>query len=164
MPTISFDCPQCGERHDGSPSFAFDAPCFWKPELAGDPKSKLDDNTCIVGGQHYFLRCILEVPIMGEEEPFLWGVWLSQSMQNFHAYREGVGRPGDVTVGYLANQVPGYSDTVNMVCKAHWQKEGLRPLLEPKPSDHRLYLDWKEGIAWERAEELALPLLKKRMH
>ena len=36
----------------------------------------------------YFIRVILEIPIKGATEPFMWGVWVSQSQDSFERYRE----------------------------------------------------------------------------
>lgn len=44
-------------------------------------------------GTQYFLRAILEVPIHGVDQPFLWGLWVSASEASFHRYLDSYDRP-----------------------------------------------------------------------
>ena len=158
--SFSFTCPVCGQRHEGSPSVAFPTPFYWDPEAARrDPaNSKLNSDLCVIEERDFFIRCILEVPILGVEQPFCWGVWLTQGRENFAIYRDTFQNPPErTTFGYLANRLPGYPDTLNLEAKAHWRSGGLRPWIEIRESDHPLYHDWKYGISWERAIELAKP-------
>ena len=95
------------------------------------------------------------MPIHGVDEPFLWGVWATQSKANFDLYLETFDNsPDNVTFGYLANQLPGYPDTLSLQLNTHWQASKSRPLIDLRPCDHPLYKDWSEGIPWERAIEL----------
>jgi len=157
---ISFKCPDCGELHEGSPSVAYRAPYYWSEEYREkDPeKSKLDSDVCIIEEQYFFIRCVMRIPIIGEEEPFLWGVWVSQSKDNYRHYVETFhASPERATFGYLSNRLGGYEDTLGLKTMAHWQSNGQRPWIELEPSDHALYQDWSQGISWDRAGALAFP-------
>ncbi|MGH6946441.1 MAG: DUF2199 domain-containing protein [Kiloniellales bacterium] len=157
---FSFVCPKCGDKHEGSPSIGFASPHGWDESFrAKDPESyKLTEDLCIIDSDR-FIRCILEVPILEAAQPFLWGVWVSQSQENFRLYAETFeSSPERVTFGYLCNRIPEYADTLNLHMHVHWQSNNQRPWLEIEPAEHRLYYDWKDGIAWDRAMELALPL------
>ena len=84
---FSFTCSCCGEIHEGSPSFGFKAPDPWLG-LSDDVKERgqIDDDLCKYkdeDGFHYFARVIIEVPIHGVTEPFMWGVWVSLSEESF---------------------------------------------------------------------------------
>lgn len=157
--TFSFVCPKCGERHEGSPSIGFASPHGWDETFRAKNSKNywLTEDLCIIDSDR-FIRCILEVPILGASQPFLWGVWVSQSQENFRLYAETFeSSPERVTFGYLSNRIPEYPDTLNLHTQVHWQSNGQRPWLEIEPTEHRLYNDWKDGITWDRAMELALP-------
>jgi hypothetical protein len=164
-PTFRFTCPKCGKPHEGSPSVAFDSPYHWhalQPDTSAG-RSRLSDDFCMIEERDYFIRCILEVPILGVEEPFLWGVWLSQSEANFREYVETFpDTPERETFGYFCNRLPGYPDTINLHAKAHWRPGTQRPWVELKSVEHPLYEDWSNGITWERAIALAAPAFHPR--
>ena len=160
--TFSFVCATCGQRHEGSPSVGYSAPFYWQESYRTDATgdSRLSGDFCMIERRDYFIRCILEVPIHDVEEPFLWGVWITQSEQNFRDYVDSFpDTPERCTFGYFANQLPGYPDTLSLHTQVHWQAGRSRPTVELKPIDHPLYHDWSEGISWERAAELARPFL-----
>ncbi|HEV8391635.1 MAG TPA: DUF2199 domain-containing protein [Dongiaceae bacterium] len=165
QPTFSFTCDKCGQLHEGSPSIAYDMPFHWhalKPDTSTG-QSRLSDDFCKIEDRDYFIRCILEVPIHGVEEPFLWGLWVTQSAENFRDYvKTFPDSPERQTFGYLANRLPFYPETVDMHANVHWQPGTRRPLVELKPVDHPLFRDWSEGITWERATELAAPAFHPR--
>jgi len=157
---FSFKCSTCGKLHEGSPSVGYSAPFHWMNEYESDPRSKLSDDLCTIEQRDYFIRCILEVPIHGVEEGFLWGVWVTQSQANFDRYVETFREtPDNRTFGYFANRLPNYPDTLSLETTVHWLPGGQRPIVEITPCDHPLYHDWSHGISWERAAELAAPFM-----
>jgi hypothetical protein len=159
---FSFVCTTCGRRHEGSPSVGYSAPFYWKQEHGTDTTgaSRLSHDFRMIERRDYFIRCILEVPIHEVEEPFLWGVWITQSEQNFRDYMDSFDdTPERGTFGYFANRLPSYPDTLNLETQVHWQPGKGRPKVELKPVDHPLYRDWSKGISWDRAAELARPVL-----
>lgn len=159
MSGFSFVCRCCGDAHDGLPDIGFTAPYFWdEMDAAARPAdNKLNSDFCVVGGEHYFIRCVLDVPVRGTDAVLGWGVWVSQSKSNYELYGEAFdATPGRVTFGYLANRLPNYPDTLNMPTQVHWQTDGNRPLVELDESDHPLYRDWVDGITRERAIDFAM--------
>ncbi len=156
---FSFLCPCCGGQHIGLPDIAFASPIFWsEADAAANPTdNKLNSDFCIVNGEHYFIRCVLDVPIKDANQVLGWGVWVTQSKSNFNLYGETFdATPERQTFGYLANRLPTYPDTLNMPLQVHWQTGGARPFAEPEPSEHPLSIDGAEGITRERAIEFAL--------
>lgn len=57
-----------------------------------------------------FIRAVPEVPIIGVEEPFLWGVWVSLSEKRFNRYRETYDNPiaGEGFFGWVCNEIKLY--------------------------------------------------------
>lgn len=52
---ISFVCSCCGERHQGLPDLA-----------DGNPEGNwIDSDHCMIGGEDFFIRCVLLIPILG---------------------------------------------------------------------------------------------------
>ena len=77
MDGLAFDCPCCGQRYTDLPAIAFD-----RPAVTGDLDMTGKD-LCILHGEHYFVRTVLMLPILGKEAPLEWGVWSSLSEANF---------------------------------------------------------------------------------
>jgi len=44
---------------------------------------ELGSDQCIIDGTHFFMRGLIEIPVLDGEGPFAWGVWVSLSETNF---------------------------------------------------------------------------------
>ena len=162
MSSFSYVCPCCGLMHVGLPALGFRAPLYWNDGVAQAEGERLDSDLCVIGGQDYFIRCVLNMPIQNSSAVLGWGVWLSQSRANFELYADQAAAetiPHRITFGYLANRIPGYPDTLSLHANAHWQTDGLRPIVELKETDHPLYRNWAEGISREQAIHFAKRVL-----
>lgn len=158
---FSFKCSSCGEIHEGAPSFGFRAPDPYleQPEAirrAGELGSDLcryEDED----GTHYFVRVCLEVPIDGFPDPFLWGVWVSLSQQNFERYVETFDAPdeNDRYFGWFCNNLPYYEKTYGLKTEVHPRAGGERPFIVLEKTPHPLSLDFHEGISMTRAQAIA---------
>lgn len=169
--TLSYRCACCGEEYNGSPSFAFSKPpfVFDVPEAEHEARIKFDDDLCLIraGGEQdtdlYAIRVTLDIPIHDVEEPFNWGVWVTQSEENFFKYFDSYSadQTGEVTFGWLPVTMLSYrrekpgEPTEWLACDVQWQPEGQRPMIVLHEVDHPLYLDQRDGISWDRAIEIA---------
>ena len=159
---FSFKCAKCGQLHEGAPSFGFDAPLQYS-ELRDAEKAEIAElgaDTCRIthpGQTDYFIRVCLEVPIHGYEEPFLWGVWVSLSADNFRRYLDTWDEPdeSDCYFGWFCNRLPWYPDTLHLKTNVHPRAGGTRPWAELEPTEHPLARDFCEGISVARAQEIA---------
>ena len=105
---FAFKCRSCGEVHEGSPSFAFPAPDPYV-SLSEEEKASmatLDSDICTIThdeGTDLFIRAVLEIPIHGATDPFLWGLWVSVSQKSFERYLETYNDPveGDGFFGWV---------------------------------------------------------------
>lgn len=158
---FSFKCSSCDKIHEGSPSIVFRAP---DPYLE-QPKEiqetgKLGSDLCWYqdeDGMHYFIRACLEIPIHGVSQPFIWGVWVSLSKQNFDRYVETYDEP-DITdhyFGWFSNYLPYYENTYALRTQVHPRNKKTRPYIEIEDSGHPLAIDYYNGISIERAQEIA---------
>ncbi|WAC73760.1 DUF2199 domain-containing protein [Roseateles sp. SL47] len=108
MAIFAFTCTCCGRLHEGSPSVAYSSPWHYS-QLTDDEKTslaKIDSDLCRIssGDQtDYFVRCVLEIPIHGVDDPFIWGVWSSLSEKSFRRYVETYNEPvnGDVRISAI---------------------------------------------------------------
>ena len=85
---LRFQCKSCGQWREGMPNFSANAPLFYYgiPEDEREARCQLGTDTCIVDGEHFFVRGCLEIPVHGGPEPFVWGVWVSLSEVNFDRF------------------------------------------------------------------------------
>ena len=81
-------CSVCGEIHKEMPDIGSFAPYHWNDTFNNDPKSLLTEDLCIIEERDYFIRGVIQIPILKSEEYFGWGVWVSQKKENFEVYRE----------------------------------------------------------------------------
>ncbi|MDX1594745.1 MAG: DUF2199 domain-containing protein, partial [Gammaproteobacteria bacterium] len=90
---FTFRCSCCGARHEGAPSIGFDVPHHYAEldEAERAAMARLGSDLCTIDHgdrRDHFVRACLEVPIVGHDEAFVWGVWVSLSAANFARYRE----------------------------------------------------------------------------
>ena len=167
---LEYCCRWCGAVHRGLSAWHFDEP-LGVPAVPPDERARRVDLTsdgCVIthdDGEptEFYVKGLLEVPVRGATEPFVWGVWLSLSEESFARYvelHEDERRaPGETFFGWLANRVPGYPDTSLLKTMVHVRAYPLRPWVELEPTDHPLAVEQREGISRERAVEIAERLL-----
>lgn len=158
---FSFTCVSCDEIHEGSPSFSFRAP---DPYL-GQPQAvqeagHLGSDLCRyedADGLHFFVRVVLEVPIHGIADPFLWGVWVSLSETNYRRYVDTYDDPdpSDRYFGWFCNTLPWYPDSRNLKTEVQPRAGGQRPCIVLEETSHPLSMDSHEGISVARAQQIA---------
>jgi len=162
---FAFHCSCCGELHEGSPSFAFNAPdpYAWLTDEQKQDIAHLTDDVCVIRHEDrtdHFIRAVLEIPIVGIGEPFVWGVWVSASKESFERYVQTFDKPieGDGFFGWLSNSIHLYPSDQTRPSDVYIQRGGLRPKLvlhTPKGRTDQLVIDQQTGITVERAQHLA---------
>lgn len=159
-------CANCKELHQGIFDLASFKPDYWQGAEEYQPNSTVLDNThflsedlCVINGTHHFIRCVLELPIIGQPgERFAYGVWSSLSVKSFNEYlsffdtgeHEGFGP----WFGWFSNRLKGYPDTINMKCRVHPLANRQRPKIELEPIDHPLVKETTDGITIDRLIEI----------
>ncbi|MGL4241017.1 MAG: DUF2199 domain-containing protein [Beijerinckiaceae bacterium] len=159
-------CASCGETHRGVFDLASTKPDFWqdgediRPNAAvAGSDHVLTEDFCILDGQHFFVRCVLELPLAGwNGQRFGFGVWSTLSRPNFERYRDTFdsGEQAELgpMFGWFSNNIHGYEPTLNLKCYVHPQNGRRRPLIELEPTEHRLSLDQRQGIGFDRLLEV----------
>jgi hypothetical protein len=73
---MPFRCPVCQELHDELPHVSMDrSDQIWDvDESERDRRIKLSEDTCIIDGEHHFIRGVIEVPVHAHPDAFGFGV------------------------------------------------------------------------------------------
>ena len=165
-----YTCTCCGRQETGLPAIAYGSPdiYFGSSDEDKEQRFSLTSDQCIMDDEFYFVRCVLQIPILGTDETLEWGVWSSLSEQSFDAYQDyyDCDPPDDLPpfFGWLSTALSGYPDTTSLKCDVHLRGDNQRPLIELQENDHPLSIDQRNGISVERALELAEPVLKGMAH
>ncbi len=156
-----YRCRTCGVWHDERPTcFLIALPLFVEqiPEAERAARVEQASDQCVVDNEHFFIIGNLDVPIRGSREFLRWTVWSSLSAKNYLRSCDLWNTPGRESeppyFGWLNNQIPGYSSTVNIEALVHTQSVGIRPRIEVIAEGHALRTDQQDGISEERADEL----------
>lgn len=170
--TFSFKCSLCHELHEGPPSFAHKRPPYYYdvPEPERAARIEITDDLCRIKPSEpdgsdaiYCVRATLDIPILGCEDPFCWGVWVTHSEDAYRRYEATFSedQTGDGAFGWLAVAMPHYRRTrpgevlEHLACDVEWGPRGQRPKVRLHRCDHPLFADQNDGITWEKAVEIA---------
>jgi hypothetical protein len=161
-PMARWQCATCGEWHDGLPlAYGPPAPVHWFliPEEERERRTLLSSDLCLIDEQHGYIVGNVEIPIIGSEEHFCWDAWVSLSLPNFKRTFELWEQPGRESeppyFGWLSSRLPGYPETVGLKTMVHTREMGRRPRIELEPTDHPLAVEQRQGITWERVQQIA---------
>ena len=129
--------------------------------------ARLTEDLCEIThgeGTDYFVRVVLEIPIQGIVDPFMWGVWVSLSETSFRRYVATWADPdeSDSFFGWFSNRLPYYPDTLALRTQVRPRKHGIRPCLELQPAAHPLAIHFHEGITIQEAQRIAEVALHAR--
>ena len=159
-------CPCCRTKHAGLFDLACDSPDFWQGSQQKRPNSEvigsrnvLTEDFCILEGEHFFVRCVLHLPVVGTSEThFGFGIWATLSKKNFGLYLDTFdsGDQGALGpwFGWFSNRLKGYPDTLNLKCQVLPRAGRQRPLIELEPTDHPLAVEQQNGISFDRILEI----------
>jgi hypothetical protein len=159
-------CAACGETHEGLFDLACTNPEQWPGPEDKAPNGTLDltgdflsEDFCVLRGEHFFVRAVLELPIQGSGgRQFGFGIWATLSSQNFVRYVETFdsGEQDDLGpwFGWFSNRLKGYLDTLNLKCQVYPVSGRQRPRVLLESTDHPLAVEQKNGITFDRVLEL----------
>jgi hypothetical protein len=157
---FEFKCTSCGSIHQGMPTFGALAPLHFYGIPDGERKARcvLTADDCVIDGEWFYIRGCVEIPVHGEEEPFVYGLWASVSEESyaefqrtFHSSRRSQVGP---FFGWLNAELALYPSTENLKTLVHLRDDGIRPYIELEPTDHPLALEQRNGISVERVGEI----------
>jgi len=165
LKSATWHCASCGDPHVGMFDLASSAPDFWPGPKVHEPNGAvrmegdfLSEDFCVLGGEDFFVRGVLEIPVHGLDQSFGFGIWSTLSRSNFTLYverfweddYEGLGP----WTGWFSNELRGYPGTLNQPCWVETPLPGQRPLIVLANDDHPLAVAQRDGITAERVLEI----------
>ncbi|BCJ37058.1 hypothetical protein Athai_45610 [Actinocatenispora thailandica] len=158
---LGYLCSRCGVQHAELPtSYGTAAPDVWDASLESRADSMLSDDLCVVRDQHFFIKGLIEIPVVGSDEVFCWGVWVSLSRDSYSRAVDRWEEPGRERerpyFGWLSTELAVYSPgTTNLATNVHTRPVGERPFVELEPTDHPLAVEQRTGIGPDRIRAIA---------
>jgi hypothetical protein len=147
---------------DGPPlAWHLEAPDLWSSLSSSERKQRgrLSSDQCVIDNEHFFVRGLVEIPVLDGDGPFAWGVWVSLSKVNFERTTALWHDPNRVNepayFGWFCNSIPGYPETLHLKTAVHSREVGLRPLIELEATDHPLSIEQRNGITAGRLRSIA---------
>jgi hypothetical protein len=121
-------------------------------------------DSCVIDGRYFHVRGRIVIPIVGQAEPFIWGLWARVSQESFKRF----GELWDIEdreqespmLGRLANDIPVYPPTLDLPCRLVWKNARRRPSIEIEAGDHPLAIEQRHGITLDRVQEIASTVLR----
>ncbi|WP_237296991.1 DUF2199 domain-containing protein [Streptomyces sp. 3211] len=141
-------------------NYTAEAPAVWDPAFADADDCLLSSDQCVIRARFYFVKGLVEIPVIGSDERFSWGVWVSLSRENFSQAADLWDTPGrefeEPYFGRLSTDLLAYSPTtLNLKTNLHTRPLGERPFVELEPTDHPLAVEQRTGITRDRVREIA---------
>lgn len=161
----AWTCKCCGKQFNTLPlDFGMSAPDHWFeiPERERKNRGRLSSDICIIDKKDRFVRGCLEVPILGHDDIFVWGVWVSLSAKSFarvhDLWNAEIIENEPPMFGWLCNNISIYPSTMLLKTHLHLRAGNARPLIELEPTDHPLAVEQRTGITLDRVQEIVAAL------
>jgi hypothetical protein len=161
-----FACRTCGKQHEVLPlSYSVKAPLAVTAIPAEDLERRvvITPDQCVIDGKDFYLRGRILVPVIGLDEPFIWGVWAEVSPKNFLRTNDlwtMTGREMEPAFpGWLNTELFLFGNTINLEVSVQTQVVGRRPHFTVVDQNHSLAIEQSNGISLERVEEIAATVL-----
>lgn len=158
----SWQCSCCGEWFHGLMDLAVDCPDPWPHGAEKEPNAAmrtdgdfLSEDFCVLGGEHFMIRCLLEFSVHGFEQQWSFGCWTSLSKDNFERYVAGfdTGLSDDESpwFGWLCNGIKGlYVDDPSIPLNVYPQPGRQRPrLIALDEEDNPIARAQRDGLSPE---------------
>lgn len=158
---FEFKCNTCNETHQGIPTFGYDFPINYLdvPKEQREERCFLTSDTCVIDDEFFFVRGCVEIPVHGEKEPFIWGVWVSLSEKSFFRFEElyevAERDQEPPFFGWLNACFADYAEKDDFLkTNVYLRNNGIRPYIDIEPTEHRLAIEQREGISKDRLIEI----------
>jgi len=155
-----FVCGICGQTHLGlTKDRAYTMPdeVWGLSEAERATRAKYDTDLCRLDDRH-FIRCILPVPLIDQQEAFWWGAWAEVTEETFYRYIELYNVDGSMEPPHeasLANALAPYGDTIGLPVLMQFGDPTKRPVLSTLPIDQSLLAqEQRRGIGDERYHQI----------
>lgn len=160
LPKIRYRCPSCSEKHAGLPALAYRLPdaIHALPDSEQLKRADLSSDLCTLDGNRFFIRSVLQLPIIDMPEMFDFGPWIETTVSDFARYAvHGQASTGanHTLPGWMANDLPLYPRSGGLPCAiAYGAGDSERPLVTIVDGDHPLARAQRHGIDLPRVRQL----------
>ncbi|MBN8846186.1 MAG: DUF2199 domain-containing protein [Sphingomonadales bacterium] len=165
LESVRWTCVNCDVVHRGMFDIAAHAPDHWDGTGPLEPNGALrldgdflSEDFCVIGGEHFFIRCVFPIPVHGLRDRFGFCIWSTLSRENFGRYVDGFDRGGygdaGPWCGWFSNSLRGFPETINQGCWVQPRAARQRPVIHLDDADHPLSIAQQNGITPERLLEL----------
>jgi hypothetical protein len=157
-------CAVCGQEHGELPDIGADRPVqWWLLDEQEQERARLTEDTCIINDEDFFVRGVIEIPLLDDSERFGFGAWVSLKRDNFFLYLDNFDSAEiGPFFGWLCTEISYYEeDTVFLKTSVRFRGGGLRPTIQLEPGDHLLALQQANGITSSQAWEIVHFYLQK---
>ncbi|WP_339693764.1 DUF2199 domain-containing protein [uncultured Parasphingorhabdus sp.] len=156
----SWKCSQCDLEHKGMFDLASDRPDQCSKDLPVEGNSAirfegnfLSEDFCVLEGEYFFVRGVLEIPVHGVAEKFGFGSWSTLSRKNFDIYVDGFDDGEYVEdgpwFGWFSTWIRGYTEKIPFECSVYPQPGRQCPTFEIADDNHPLAVAQRLGISAE---------------
>lgn len=158
--SFEFRCTTCDQIHTGMPTFGAAAPVSYYeiPTADREKRCYIGKNDCVIDGKWFFVRGCIEIPVHGQDDDFVWGVWVSLSEENYWIWNDSLADRKRSHLGpffgWLNAWLRPYPDTLNLKTMVHLRDRGTRPYVELEKTDHPLFREQQNGISVQRVAEI----------
>jgi hypothetical protein len=153
----TFVCSECNKVHNMSEmTLIHKIPmhCFKIPENERAKRIKVNDDLCSIDGKLYFIRGVLEMPIIGTKETFDWGLWALLEKKDFDKYIElwnaKIAKNMKSFEGFLEGAPRFYPDSNMVDITIQLRSKSKRPLFKIVSEQDEMGLDQRNGITMEK--------------
>ncbi len=137
-------------------------PIFALDEEERDRLARVGEDSAVLqasGGERFFVRGLLELPIEDDDGYFGYGAWIEVGRRDFEAlgelWHDDDGWRTAPFAGTLANELSPYVATEGLPVRIQLRDVQLLPLVALDDGDHELVAAQQDGISAHRLHELA---------
>lgn len=148
-------CSCCGKAMTGLPlDISYSHPLLWDSlDETSKARSKLGKDFCLVDsgedGIDRYIRCVLPIPVIGLEDEFCFGLWMSVSEKTWDIYNAEFDSGTSslkTCFGYLGNGVLGFPNSFLLHANVEFSNDNQRPRVYLREADHDLVRAQYEGV------------------
>jgi hypothetical protein len=163
---VGYTCASCGRYHDEE---IRDVRAGLPEEIHRMSEEERDrrfalspsgDFAMLADVDRHFVRALIELPILQEDDVFGWGVWVRverEEAERLGASWNDEDAVGSEYPGWLATELRAYGTTEGLPGTLRLRSIDLLPAFELDDAEHGLGFEQHAGIDLTRARELAEP-------
>ena len=157
---MEYTCSCCNKIYDEIPALHLDRPnqYYDVPKDRIEKDVFLTSDSCVIANKFFFIHGLIQIPIIGFEEPLVWGTWVSLKEENFFLWQDhyDIEKRNHIGpfFGWHSAQIPMYENTLSLKTQVCIRNNGLRPLIKLEQSDHPFSIDQQHGITRKQLEKI----------